>query len=185
MSRQIRITPHLTLAEVEAHLKAATQERQRNKWLVIYNAMVDPRPAEKIALHTATSLWFVHHTISDYNRLGPSSIAEDRRGKGRNRAYLSWDEEVAFLATFGEQATAGHIVTVSGIKEAFEARVGHGVQQSTVYDLLHRHGWRTLRPRPVHPERDKEAQDAFKKNSRRWLRRRSQRVRPTTPDPSS
>jgi hypothetical protein len=32
-----------------------------------------------------------------------------------------------------------------------------------VYNLLHRHGWRKLMPRPFHPKRNLAAQDAFKK----------------------
>ena len=34
----------------------------------------------------------------------------------------------------------------------------------TVYNLLHRHGWRKLMPRPFHPKRD-FAQNAFKKTA--------------------
>ena len=34
---------------------------------------------------------------------------------------------------------------------------------STVYNLLARHSWRKLMPRPFHPKRDLVAQDAFKK----------------------
>jgi len=80
MARPMKIAPHLSIAEVKEKLHTAERERQRGKWLVIYNALVDPRPAEMIALHTATSRWFVHHTVSDYNRRGPTSIEEDRRG---------------------------------------------------------------------------------------------------------
>jgi hypothetical protein len=39
----------------------------------------------------------------------------------------------------------------------------HGGSNSTVYNLLTRHGWRKLMPRPFHPKRDIAAQNAFKK----------------------
>jgi hypothetical protein len=39
----------------------------------------------------------------------------------------------------------------------------HATSNSTVYNLLHRHGWRKLMPRPFHPKRDLAAQNAFKK----------------------
>jgi hypothetical protein len=32
-----------------------------------------------------------------------------------------------------------------------------------IYNLLHRHRWRKLMPRPFHPKRDVAAQNAFKK----------------------
>jgi hypothetical protein len=40
---------------------------------------------------------------------------------------------------------------------------GQAPSDSTVYNLLHRHGWRKLMPRPFHPKRDLAAQNAFKK----------------------
>jgi Winged helix-turn helix len=33
------------------------------------------------------------------------------------------------------------------------------------YNLLHRHGWRKLMPRPFHPKRDLAAQNALKKTA--------------------
>jgi hypothetical protein len=108
---------------------AADDDRQRGKWLVIYNALVDPRPAKTIALHTATSRWFVHHTVSTYNRLGPASIEENRRG-GRQHASLTVDKERAFLEPFIAQAEAGELVTTHTIQQAFEERVGQSVHQT-------------------------------------------------------
>jgi hypothetical protein len=35
--------------------------RQRKQWLVIYNAQVDPRPAQDIATHTGVTRNFVHY----------------------------------------------------------------------------------------------------------------------------
>jgi transposase len=153
LARPMKIAPHLSVAEVKAKVHAADDDRQRGTWLVIYNALVDPRPAETIALHTATSLWFVHHTVSDYNRLGPASIEEDRRG-GRQHAYLTEDEERAFLQPFIAKAEAGEVVTTHTIKQAFEQRVGHEVHPDTITKLLHRHDWDKQLPRRQHPKSD-------------------------------
>jgi Winged helix-turn helix len=35
------------------------------------------------------------------------------------------------------------------LKAAYEV-IGHATSDSTVYNLLHRHGWRKLMPRPFH-----------------------------------
>ena len=43
--------------------------------------------------------------------------------------------------------------------------IGHKTSDSTVYNLLHRNGWRKLMPRPFHPKRDVAAQNAFKKTA--------------------
>ena len=38
------------------------------------------------------------------------------------------------------------------------------------YDLLHRHGWRKVSPRPQHPKSNIEAQEEFKKKFRKQYR---------------
>lgn len=50
------------------------------------------------------------------------------------------------------------------IQHAFEEKVGREVDDSTIYRLLHRHGWRKLMPRPRHPKADPQIQEQFKKN---------------------
>jgi hypothetical protein len=55
------------------------------------------------------------------------------------------------------------MLNIHDLKATYETAVGHATSNSTVYNLLGRHGWRKLMPRPFHPERDLAAQDAFKK----------------------
>ncbi|MFP4438784.1 MAG: winged helix-turn-helix domain-containing protein [Chloroflexaceae bacterium] len=157
MGRRMQIVPHVSVEEVTEKLKTTTNDRQREQWLVISNGLVDARPADRIALHTATSRWFVSHTVSDDNQLGSASIAEDRRG-GRHHASRTQDEEQAFLEPFIAQAEAGHLVTTHTIQQAFADRVGQSVYASTIADLLHRNDWRTITPRPQHPQTDAENQ---------------------------
>ncbi len=48
MGQVTQAFPHLELEAVKQKLKQANKYWQRQKWLVIYNAMIDPRPtAEK------------------------------------------------------------------------------------------------------------------------------------------
>lgn len=67
------------------------------------------------------------------------------------RQHLSWDEETKFLAPFLEPARTGGVVVVRAIKPALEARLGRSVALATVYNLLHRHGWRKLAPGSLVP----------------------------------
>ena len=65
------------------------------------------------------------------------------------------------------------MVNIHDLKAAYEQAIGHPTSNSTVYNLLARHGWRKLMPRPFHPKRDLAAQSAFKKrlSARRETRR--------------
>jgi transposase len=126
--------------------------------------LYEPRSAEEIARHCGVSKATAHAVISRYNRLGVAAIVTPGKG-GRRRQYLTLEEEKEFLAPFFEQAEHGEIATVGQIWHAFEQRIGHTVDDSTIYRLLHRHGWRKVMPRPRHPKADPPAQEQFKKLS--------------------
>lgn len=164
MGRISRALPHLAAAAVKQKFRTAKNFWQQQKWLGIYNALVDPRAAEEIAKHTGVSVCTVHQVISEYNRYGEIAIKTPGRG-GRRSSYLSLAAEQEFLTPFIAQAKQGNISTTATIQCAFEQRVGESVAPSTIYRLLERHQWRTLVPRPHHPQADPEAQDAFKQTS--------------------
>ena len=78
-------------------------------------------------------------------------------------------EERALLAGFANAAGAGEMLNIHDLKAAYEKAIGHATSNSTVYNLLARHGWRKLMPRPFHPKRDIAAQNTFKKTAFQML----------------
>src|SRR4030042_24304 len=162
MGKVTKSIPHLSKEECQERIKATVGLWRVQKWLVIWNALVDPRPAGEIALHTGLAEQSVHNLISRYNRLGPDAVEGPGKG-GRRRAYLSWKEEALFLESFKQAALTGQIATAAEIKAALERRIGHKIHKTTVYRLLKRQGWRKVMPRPFHVDADKEEKEAFKK----------------------
>src|SRR5438309_1971175 len=63
-------------------------------------------------------------------------------------------EEKALLARFAKAAGAGEMLNIHDLKAGYQKAIGHATSDSTVYNLLHRHGWRKLMPRPFHSKRD-------------------------------
>jgi transposase len=170
MARVTRAAAHLTIEEVRDRLKTDPRSWCRQRWLIIYTALVEPRKAEEIAKHCGVSKAPVHQGICTDNRFGVKAIETPGKG-GRRHEYLTLQEEQQFLAPFFARAESGEIATTAEIWQAFEAQVGHKVDDSTLYRLLKRHGWRKLMPRPRHPKAHKEAQHQFKKTLRRRLKR--------------
>lgn len=164
MCKITKIVKHLTSEEIENKIKETVGFWRVQKWLVILNAMVDPRPAKTIALHTGLAEQTVYNLISNYNRNGPKVMDTPGKG-GRRNSYLSLEEEKMFLEPFIEKAITGQIATAIEIKKALEKRIGHQVHKTTVYRLLKRNGWRKLVPRPFHIEAKKQEQEEFKKTS--------------------
>jgi len=91
--------------------------------------------------------------------------SQDRNWGGRRYGYMTLEQERQFLSKYLDRASHGGILVVSEIKRAFEAQVGHKVAKTTVYRMLDRHDWRTIIPRPRHPNSNAEAQEGFKKTS--------------------
>lgn len=162
MSRVSHAAPYLDVAAVKQKLKTSRSFWSRQKWLVVYNALVDPRPASAIAQHIGVSVGTVHKVISQYNRKGPAAL--ENPGKGGRRNYnLTLEQEKEFLAAFFEKALLGQIATTAEIKLAYEKSVGRTVHKTTIYRLLDRHEWRKIVPRSCHIKANPEAQEAFKK----------------------
>lgn len=55
MPRVTRAAAHLSVEEVKRRMQTAPHPLWRQRWLLIYNAQVDPRPAEAIATHCGVS----------------------------------------------------------------------------------------------------------------------------------
>ena len=182
MTRITRAASHLSGEEIKIRLKLDPRPWCRQRWLIIYNALVDPREAADIAKHTGTSVAMVHQVISTYNRLGVDAVETPGKG-GRRHQYVSLEEEHAFLAPFFSRAERGEIATAGEIKRAFEAHIGREVHKSTISRLLSRHGWRKPMPRPVHPQSSREAQEQFKKTLLPVLKQPSRRALQKTNDP--
>ena len=119
---------------------------------------------QRIADMVGFDVGTVRNLHSAFLRDGEAALKLSGRG-GRYHAYLTQEEEASWLEGFRESGQAGGILEVSKIQAAFEERVGRKVAKSTVYDLLHRHGWRKITPRPRHPKCDPEAAASFKKTS--------------------
>jgi transposase len=170
-SRVTRAAAHFSLEEVKRRMKLDARFWVRQRWWIIYNALIAPRKAEEIARHTGVSITTVRRVISTYNRLGLAAIETPGTG-GRRHEYLTREQEQAFLEPFFARAQTGEIATAEQIQQAFEAQVQHPVHSSSIYRLLARHGWRKLVPRPHHPKANAEEQAAFKKTSQQLSKQR-------------
>jgi transposase len=184
MGKITRAAPHLSLEEVKGKLRASVDFWTHQKWLVIYTALVDPRPAPAIALPLGVSVPFVHKISSLYKRYGPSALETPGTG-GRRHQYLTMAEEQRFIEPFLQRAATGEMATISSIQDAFEARVHHAVHKTTIYRLLDRHGWRKIAPRATHPEATPDIQAAFKKTLRQLSKPPSRHAHPMIRDQSS
>jgi transposase len=121
-----------------------------------------------IAAAMGVSLSTVNRAHIAYDHAGIEALKPKPNG-GRKRENMTLEEEKALLARFAKAAGAGEMLNIHDLKAAYEKAIGHETSKSTIYNLLARHGWRKLMPRPFHPSRDMAAQNAFKKTAFQML----------------
>lgn len=122
--------------------------------------------ADQVATALGWQPTSVRRLQAQYLKEGEAVLRHAGRG-GRRHENLSVEEEQRLLQRFSSQAERGGMLEVSRVKQAYEEATGHRVPKSTVYRMLARHGWRTIAPRPRHPQADGARQEEFKKNSRK------------------
>lgn len=91
---------------------------------------------------------------------------------GRRNANLSIDGEAEFLAGFEGSAALGEQLTIQEMRKDYAEKTGMNVAPSTIYRLLHRQGWRKIKPDTHHPKADPKLQEEFKKKHSRskWIK---------------
>jgi transposase len=148
--RQLKAALHWKIPEV--------QRRRIQMVLLRESGMSQPAIAEAMGVSLST----VNRAHMAYARGGIKALEAKPIG-GRMRENMTVSQEKALLARFAKSAGAGEMLNIHDLKRAYEQAIGHETSNSTVYNVLGRHGWRKLMPRPFHPKRDVEAQNAFKK----------------------
>src|SRR5437879_4983070 len=143
------------------HWKIPPAQRQRIQMVLLRESGMT-QPA--IAAAMGVSLSTVNRTHMAFDHGGIKAL-KPRPNGGRLRENMTVAEEKALLARFAKAAGAGEMLNIHDLKAAYEQAIGHPTSNSTVYNLLDRHDWRKLMPRPVHPDQDIEAQIDFKKKA--------------------
>ena len=139
--------------------KLPAAQRQRIQMVLLRESGLT-QPA--IAAGLGVSLTTVNRAHMAYDHGGIKALKPKPSG-GRKRENMTLAEEKTLLRRFANAAGAGEMLNIHDLKAAYEKAIGHATSNSTVYNLLTRHGWRKLMPRPFHPKRDIAAQNAFKK----------------------
>ncbi|WP_257390047.1 IS630 family transposase [Streptococcus pseudopneumoniae] len=96
-----------------------------------------------------TTIW---RNVKKYEEFELDSLLQETRG-GRNHAYMTVEEEKAFLARHLKAAEAGEFVTIDALFQAYKKELGSSYTRDAFYQLLKRHGWRNITPRPEHPRK--------------------------------
>jgi len=157
------LTRGITQDEVKHYMDAAKDKNTYRRWQTI-SLFAGGMKIDKIPAIVKISLQSVYKVIHRFNDGGPEAMDTKKRG-GRTWGKMSLEEEKAILEELVSDSTKGLIVTAQMIKTTVEKKLQKPASVCYAYDMLERHDWRKVVPRPAHPKADKEAQEEFKKKS--------------------
>ena len=118
------------------HWKIPPAQRQRIQMVLLRESGMT-QPA--IAAAMGVSLSTVNRTHMAFDHGGIKAL-KPRPNGGRLRENMTVAEEKALLARFAKAAGAGEMLNIHDLKAASEQAIGHPTSNSTIYNLLHRHG---------------------------------------------
>ncbi len=163
MPKKAKVSNEVIESAMEAVQKAKTSDELRMAQSVVVPALLDV-PDHVTSQIVGRSRVTVVRLRKQFAALKESPT---RKRGGRRYGYMTIEQERQFLSHFLDQASDGGILVVSEIQRAFESLVGRRVAKTTIYRLLDRHDWRTIIPRPRHPNSNTEAREGFKKTPKK------------------
>src|SRR5689334_15188030 len=159
-----KIRAWLTPAAMVKWVYAASAEPMLlRKRLAVWLTAAGPFYAARVAQLLSVAEVSVWRWVGRYNRLGPEGLGPSRRGGRRHGHFGDRQQEAEALAQLHPEALAGDLLSAAPIRAELERAVGRSLSHAGLYQLLARHQWRKLAPRPRHPQTEPEALEAYKK----------------------
>jgi transposase len=148
---------------VEWVYAASAEPMLLRKRLAVWLTAAGPFYAARVAQLLSVAEVSVWRWVARYNRLGPEGLGPSRRGGRRHGHFGDRQQEAEALAELDPEALAGDLLSAAPIRAELERAIGRSLSHAGLYQLLTRHRWRKLVPRPRHPQTEPEALEAYKK----------------------
>ncbi len=162
----VQIADHLGVAELQAGYRGSKDATLARHFQVIWLLAQGQTVAETARLTGYVRRW-VEELLVRYNRFGPSSLGDRRRGNGARPRILTPE----ILAMLQERVKTppddGGLWTARKVAAVIAAALGRArVAEQRGWEALRAIGWTIQRPRPRHARAaSPEDQAAFKKTS--------------------
>lgn len=155
------LTRGITQDEAKHYMNSAKDKLEYRRWQTIW-LFASGTDIKKIPSIVQISLVTTYKIIHRFNDGGSEAMATKKRG-GRTWGKVPLEQEKELLEELINDSTKGLVVTAKKIKKAADQKWQVPTSICYIYDMMARHGWRKVSPRPVHPKANKEAQEEFKK----------------------
>jgi transposase len=162
----VRIADHLGVAELQAGYRCSTDATLARHYQVIWLLAQGHTVRETARLTGFVARW-VDELLARYNRFGPSSLGDRRRGNGAKPTILTPEVLAMVRERLKSRPEDGGVWTAKKVAALMAAELGLArVAEQRGWEALRAIGWTIQRPRPRHVRAaTPEEQAAFKKTS--------------------
>lgn len=169
----VQVAAHLSVAELQAGYRSSKDAKLARHFQVIWLLAQGRTVAETARLTGFVRRW-VEELVVRYNRFGPSSLGDRRRGNGARPTILTPEILAMLRERVKSPPDGGGVWTAKKVAAVIATRLGRDrVAEQRGWEALRAIGWTIQRPRPRHVRAaSPEAQEEFKKSSPKPSRRR-------------
>ncbi len=165
MPKRVSIEPRLTLAELEARYRKATDGVERSQWQIIWLLAQEKSTAE-VAKATGYSVSWIRQVAGRYNMGG--AVGDMRRNNPGVKALLSREQQLELWQALQGEAPDGGLWNSRKVAQWIENNTGKKkVYVQRGWEYLKKLGFSLKGPRPRHEKASAEQQETFKKSSLR------------------
>jgi transposase len=184
----VQVADHLGIADLQAGWRESKDATLARHYQVIW-LLAEGRSCAEVARLTGFVRCGVEELVERYNRFGPSSLGDRRRGNGARPRTLTPEVLAMLRERVKTPPDDGGVWTAKRAVAVMAAELGlASVAAQRGWEALRAIGWTIQRPRPQHARAaTPEEQEAFKKTSpkpsprrRRAIPARSSRSSPPT-----
>ena len=168
---------HLEIKEIHRRYRQCECPVEKSYWHIIWLRAQGKKTGE-VARVTGFNTAWVRRLVRRYNSVGPETIRDHRKKNGR-APLLSAEQQMELLQTLMRPAPDGGLWNSPKVARWMAQKLGRPVRSNRGLVYLHKLGMTLKTPRPHNARASKEAQNEFKKNSRRsWQMSRTSALRP-------
>ena len=164
MPRQIKLTDHLSVAELEQRYRQAVAAVTRSHFQILW-LLAQGKTAQDVAEVTSYSSYWIGQIARRYNEGGPNAMGDQRHQNPGRQWLLSEEQKQQLDQTLQQPPEDGGLWTGPKVAAWIQKQLEKPVHPQRGWDYLRLLDYTPQVPRPRHYKADAQAQEAFKKNA--------------------
>jgi transposase len=164
MPRQIKLTDHLSVVELEQRYRQAVAPVTRSHFQILW-LLAQGKTAQAVAAVTCYSSYWVGQIARRYNEGGPDTMGDQRHQNPGGQWLLSEEQKAQLDQALQQPPEDGGLWTGPKVANWIAKKIEKPVHSQRGWDYLRLLDYTPQLPRPRHHKADAEAQADFKKNA--------------------